>query len=96
MQKILEDANIKLASVATDLMGRSAREMLAGEDDPAVLAELARGKMCSKRDLLKQALQGQFQSHHHLLISEQLAYIEAPRRRACPSERRDRRAITSF
>jgi transposase len=81
MQKILEDANIKLASVATDLMGRSAREMLAallaGEGDPAVVAELARGKMRSKRDLLKQALQGRFQSHHRFLISEQLAHIEA-------------------
>ena len=81
MQKILEDANIKLASVATDLMGRSAREMLAallaGEEDPAILAELARGKMRAKRDLLKQALQGQFKPHHGLLISEQLAHIEA-------------------
>jgi transposase len=54
LQKILEDANIKLSSVATDLMGRSAREMLAallaGEEDPTVLAELARGRMRSKRD----------------------------------------------
>jgi transposase len=81
VQKILEDANIKLSSVATDLMGRSAREMLtallAGEEDPAVLAELARGKMRAKRDQLKQALQGQFKPHHHLLISEQLAHIDA-------------------
>jgi len=59
LQKILEDANIKLSSVATDVMGRSAREMLAallaGEEDPAILAELARGKMRAKRNLLKQA-----------------------------------------
>jgi len=81
LQKILEDANIKLSSVATNLMGRSAHEMLlallAGEEDPAILAELARGKMRGKRDLLKQALQGQVKSHHRFLISEQLAHIEA-------------------
>ncbi len=81
LQKTLEDANIKLASVATDLMGRSARDMLAallaGEVDPSVLAELARGRMRAKRDLLEQALQGQFKSHHRFLISEQLADIDA-------------------
>ena len=81
LQKTLEDANIKLASVATDLMGRSARDMLAallaGEVDPSVLAELARGRMRAKRDLLEQALQGQFKSHHRFLLSEQLADIDA-------------------
>jgi transposase len=81
LQKILEDTNIKLSAVATDLMGRSAREMVAalvaGEADPAVLAQLARGKMRAKRDLLVQALQGQFQSHHRILISAQLAHIDA-------------------
>ena len=80
LQKILEDTNIKLAAVASDLMGLSAREMLAallaGETNPTVLAELARGKMRAKRDLLVQALQGQFQPHHRLLISEQLAHID--------------------
>lgn len=81
LQKILEDTNIKLSAVATDLMGQSAREilasLLAGETNPIVLAELARGKMRAKRDLLVQALQGHFQTHHHLLISEQLAHIDA-------------------
>jgi transposase len=80
-QKILEDTNIKLSAVATDLMGQSARQMLAalltGETNPTVLAELARGKMRAKRDLLVQALQGQFKPHHRLLISEQLAHIDA-------------------
>src|SRR6266704_4280414 len=59
LQKTLEDAKIKLASVASDVMGRSARDMLAallaGEVDPAILAELARGRMRAKRDLLAQA-----------------------------------------
>jgi transposase len=80
LQKTLEDANIKLASVASDVMGRSARDMLAallaGEVDPAILAELARGRMRSKRDLLAQALQGQLKSHHRFLISEQLTDID--------------------
>jgi transposase len=81
LQKTLEDTNIKLASVVSDVMGRSARDMLsallAGEADPAVLAELARGRMRSKRDLLAQALQGQFKSHHRFLIAEQLTDIDA-------------------
>ncbi len=80
LQKTLEDANIKLASVASDVMGRSARDMLtallAGEVDPAVLAELARGRMRSKRDLLSQALQGHIKPHHCFLLSEQLADID--------------------
>jgi transposase len=80
LQKTLEDTNIKLACVASDMMGRSARDMLtallAGEVDPAVLAELARGRMRSKRDLLSQALQGQLKPHHRFLLSEQLADID--------------------
>src|SRR6266568_4551061 len=81
LQKILEDTNLKLSAVATDLMGLSAREMLAallaGETNPTVLAEFARGKMRAKRDLLVQALQGQFKPHHRLLIGEQVAHIDA-------------------
>jgi transposase len=81
LQKTLEDTNIKLASVASDLMGKSARDMLtarlSGEVDPNVLTELARGRMRSKRDLLSQALQGQLKPHHRFLLSEQLADIDA-------------------
>src|SRR6266699_2293738 len=80
LQKILEGANIKLASVASDVMGVSARSMLEallqGEADPSTLAELARGRMRSKRDLLAQALQGRFTAHHRFLIREQLAHID--------------------
>lgn len=80
LQKILEGANIKLASVASDLMGVSARAMLEallqGEADPNALAQLARGRMRSKRDLLAQALQGRFTAHHRFLIREQLAHID--------------------
>jgi transposase len=81
LQKTLEDANLKLASVASDLMGRSARDMLAallaGEADPNVLAQLARGRMRAKRDLLEQALQGLLKPHQRFLLSEQLADIDA-------------------
>jgi transposase len=55
VQKLLEDANIKLASVASDLLGKSARQMLAalveGQEDPAILAEYARASMRPKRPL---------------------------------------------
>ena len=81
LQKTLEDANLKLASVASDLMGRSARDMLAallaGEVDPSMLAQLARGRMRAKRDLLEQALQGLLKPYHRFLLSEQLADIDA-------------------
>jgi len=81
VQKLLEDANIKLASVASDLMGKSARQMLAalveGQEDPAILAEYARASMRSKRPLLEQALQGRVTEHHRLLLKEHLAHIDA-------------------
>jgi transposase len=81
VQKLLEDANIKLASVASDLMGKSARQMLAallqGQEDPTILAGYARGRMRSKRALLEQALQGRVTEHHRLLLKEHLAHIDA-------------------
>lgn len=80
LQKTLEDTNIKLACVASDLMGKSARDMLAallaGEEKSAVLAQLARGKMRAKREVLEQALQGHVAAHHRLLLTEQLALID--------------------
>src|SRR5712691_8617147 len=73
LQKGLEDANIKLASVVSDLMGKSARAMvealLQEEVDPSVLAQLALGRMRAKRDLLEQALTGRIKSHHRFLGS---------------------------
>jgi transposase len=62
IEKLLEGANIKLAAVATSLLGKSARGMLHalldGEDDPAVLADLARGRMRAKLPQLRQAMTG--------------------------------------
>jgi transposase len=79
IQKVLEDANIKLASVATDIQGVSAQAMLRalcdGEDDPAVLAALARGRMRSKREVLEQALTGRVREHHRFLLGELLDHL---------------------
>jgi transposase len=80
LQKTLEGANLKLASVATDVLGVSGRDMLAallaGEADPEVLAELARGRLRAKLPALRQALTGRVQAHHLLLIGQLLAHID--------------------
>jgi len=79
LQKCLESTNIKLASVATDITGVSATEMLsallAGRTDTESLAELARGRMKSKKPLLAKALEGKVQPHHRLILSQLIADI---------------------
>ncbi len=81
LHKTLEDTNIKLTSVATDIMGLSAqailKALLEGQTDPQVLAELAKGKMRAKRELLAQALTGTLEAHHRFLIAEHLTLIES-------------------
>jgi transposase len=81
VHKVLEGANLKLASVATDIMGVSGRAilaaLLAGEADPAVLAELARGPLRKKRPQLEQALQGQMRPHQSFVLTELLAQIDS-------------------
>jgi transposase len=80
MQKVLEWANIKLASVVTDISGVSARAMLEalceGQSDVSALAQLAKGKLRSKIAQLEQALQGSLQPHHAFMISQHLALID--------------------
>jgi transposase len=80
LHKVLQDANLKLASVATDVMGVSGRlilqHLLAGETDPATLALLAKGRLREKRDLLEQALQGRLRPHHRFLLVEHLSHID--------------------
>jgi transposase len=82
LQTVLEDANVKLASVVTDIRGASARAILsaliAGETDPTALAELAKGRMRSKHEILAQAVVGRFTSPHAFLITEHLSqhYLE--------------------
>ncbi len=81
LQKTLEGANIKLASVASDVLGVSGRAMLqalvAGETDPSVLAGLARGSLIDKRADLEQALRGRMGAHQRFLLGEQLRHVEA-------------------
>jgi transposase len=80
LQKILESANIKLASVASDIQGVSARAMLAqlaqGQTNPEILASLAKGRLRHKRAELEQALSGRVQEHHRFLLAELLAHID--------------------
>ncbi len=80
LQKVLEGANIKLASVATDILGKSGRDMLealvGGASDSALLAQLARGRLREKLPQLEQALAGQFGAHHRFLLAQQLAHID--------------------
>jgi transposase len=80
LQKLLEGANIKLSSVATDVMGVSGKAMLealvSGSTDPDVLADLAKGRLRQKLPLLKEALQGRFRPHHRFLLEEILKHLD--------------------
>jgi transposase len=80
LQKVLEGANIKLASVATDILGKSGRDILealvGGTTESTALAQLARGRLREKLPQLEQALAGQFRAHHCFLIAQQLAHID--------------------
>jgi transposase len=80
LYRVLEEAGVKLASVMSDIMGRSGRAMLeallAGTTDPTALAELARGRLRPKIPALRAALQGQFRPHHAFLIGQILTKID--------------------
>lgn len=80
IHKTLEDASIRLGSVASDVLGVSGRAMLRalldGERDPKVLAELARGRLRNKLPALREALRGRFSAHHALLVRLALDHIE--------------------
>src|SRR5437763_15092 len=80
LHKVLESANLKLGAVATDILGASGRDMLAallaGERDPDVLADLARGKLRGKLPDLRRALVGRVKPHHLVLIERILAHLD--------------------
>lgn len=80
LQKVLEGANIKLAAVATDVLGKSGRDMLealvGGVQDAEALANLARGRLRAKLPQLRQALDGRVQPHHRFLLTRLLAHID--------------------
>jgi transposase len=80
VQKVLEHANIKLASVASDVMGVSGRQMMAalmeGETDAGVMAELAKGRLRNKIPELEKALTGVVRPHHRFMLAQHLAHID--------------------
>jgi transposase len=83
IQKVLEDANVKLASVATNVLGKSGRAMLediiSGEDNPEHLASLALGHLRIKIPQLRLALEGKIRSHHRFLLRrlvDQIQFVE--------------------
>jgi transposase len=81
VEKLLEDACIKLSVVAADIFGVSERAMMgaliAGERDPKVLAQLARARMRAKIGLLEEAFNGHFDNHHAFLLTTMLGRIDA-------------------
>jgi transposase len=81
VEKLLEDALIKLSAVVSDLFGVSGRAimaaLIAGERDPAVLANLARGSLRSKTARLTEALTGRFTEHHAFLLTQMLRRVDA-------------------
>ena len=80
-EKLLEDTQVKLSSVISDIFGKSGRAMLealiTGQRDPQVLAELALGKMRKKISVLQEALTGHFRDHHGYLLRMMLDRIDA-------------------
>lgn len=80
VHKVLEDANIKLGTVATDILGKSGRDMIraliGGEKDPREMAELARRQLREKIPQLRLALEGQVTDHHRFLLGELLDHLE--------------------
>jgi len=83
LDKILQDAGVKLSSVASEVIGASGRAMLAGlvegTHDPAVLADLAKGRLRKKLPQLREALEGRFRAHHALIVGELLAHMSISR-----------------
>jgi transposase len=80
-EKLLEDTQIKLPSVISDIFGKSGRAMLealiSGQRDPAVLAELALGRMRGKKSVLQEALTGHFRGHHGYLLRMMCDRVDA-------------------
>jgi transposase len=100
VEKLLEDAQIKLSSVASDIFGVSGREMLAallaGERQPAVLAQLARTRMRAKIPLLEEAFAGRFTDHHAFLLRTMLARIDDTSTDIAALDSRIEQLITPF
>jgi transposase len=100
MEKLLEDAGIKLSVVASSLTLVSVRLMLdalvAGERDPQVLADLAKGKLRNKIDLLNEALFGRFGEHHAFMVKLHLGVIDQLEAAICQLEERIEVVVAPF
>lgn len=100
LRKVLEDANIKLDSVASDTLGVSGREMILalaqGHDDPAELAELARGRLRAKLPELEKALEGQITAHHRFLLRELMRHLAFLEGQVARYEKRIKRQMPPF
>jgi transposase len=100
VEKLLEDAQIKLSAVVSDLFGVSGRQMLAallaGERDPQVLAQLARTRMRGKIRLLEEAFVGHFTDHHAFLLRTMLGRIDETSADIAAVETRIEELITPF
>jgi transposase len=100
LQKVLEWANLKLASVVSDIGGVSARAMLkaivAGTEDPEALAALAKGRMRPKQAELAQALCGRVRDHHRFLIQSHLTHLEFLDAQIQPFDQRIEKLIEQY
>jgi transposase len=100
VEKLLEDAQIKLSVVASDIFGASGRAMLAalvaGERDPKALAQLARARLRAKRTVLEEAFTGFFSDHHGFLLARMLARVDALDADIAELERKLEELITPF
>jgi hypothetical protein len=80
LQKVLEDANVKLSSVASEVLGVTGRMILdalcAGERDPDVLADMAQRKLRAKIGDLRQCVPGRFNAHHAAMVTEIVAHVD--------------------
>jgi transposase len=100
LQKVLEDANIKLDNVISDILGQSGRAMLeamiAGESDPARLAELAHPRVKASQAELREALEGRLREHHRFLLQIHLEQIDSLDRTTAALERRIEEMLAPF
>ena len=100
LRKVPEDANIKLDSVASDTLGVSGRKTILalaeGRDDPAELAEMARGRLRAKLPELEKALEGQVTAHHRFLLSEGMRQLTFPEGQVARFEKEIQRHMPPF
>jgi transposase len=100
LEKVLQEAGIKLSSVATRVLGASGRAMIealiSGTTDPEVLAELAKGRLRSKIPALKEALEGNFSAHHAFMVGNILAHVDYLDESVARLSAEIERAITPF